>query len=1442
MSKSFVELQRRFEDYQDNSNPDEVAQQSYLSGFYGHQVGMGWDDLLSHRLVVILGEPGSGKSAELKAQHLRIGKISFFLRLEQLVNEDIGSILDSLEKDQFEKWKSSNAEATFFLDAVDESKLQREDDFLKALERVKKAIGASLYRSRFVISSRISEWRPQTDKNSVIENLGLNFGSEKTIFSQSENNQSVENSDNQSKQPPSEIKIVTIIALQKSQVEYYAKALGVVQTDNFLLAIEKSNAWAFAGRPLDIEHLIDYWKDKNHLANLTDLTEYMVSKLLAELPNKQKQDPLTPENARLGSENLAAAVVLCRSLRIRVSDYGVNEDEYSIMPSDVLPESWPPANILALTNRAIFDGATYGCLTFHHRYHIEYLAACWIERMMENNCPLESLRDLLFATVDNQLVLRPNLAPVAAWLINEDNVPWRNRLRHMVLETSPEIHLLHGDPAALPLDYRSQVLSTLVKRYDGRDLVRLNWDRAALARFANNGLGDDINAYLIDTSISEDLRADFLMVVREGKLIACVPTVLKLFADYDVSENLKTYAVTVVRDIGDIQHRQQLASLCAVQTNLSNRLIGLLCEALFPQAIDVEGLLALFARSKEMKREVLDMPYVLKPLLKQELNSNTAAELLRGILKLLKDTPLLDNPSISKRYLWMTSLILTSLNSLFSSSSLAKTHYDVAIEAIGMLKIADEYNLVELLHSDKTDGLDLLEVAFKRHHDFRCHLFWTRVNNFRQKHHKEPDFHNISGYGTFIALSHEDLDWLLLSAKNSINVQDSLLSFKMSIEVMWGNREPYFFSLLRLIKCAGTDGEMLKLCAYYAWNRASAPVRRFWYRYIKAKLLEKWWWERRLSEVKTKTQKLREYWWIYMHLSVLKMGKYPQALKHFAHDIGGDNQNQYSGSDWNKLVPKWGKRITETVKQGCINAWREYSPEFPHEKSSRNSSSYGAIVGLAGLQTEWKANILNFNNLNNEEIEKAVRYACNELNGFPEWFSALLEAKPEESSTVLSKAISGEWTYSENLEHVHDVIAKLAWMPNLPTMIGQIVIKQLEASDPVHPKILEYSLTTIFQCGNYSIDILHQLASERIKHYQPDQSHWLIWMKTWLQMDALPAMSYFENELVKFSKDEQSLIVTRLCSSLSGRWGEQPKLKYISYLEISALSKLIPLVYRHIRPKEDIERAGNGVYSPEALYHAQDFRSFLLESLNNNPDPEADNVLRTFLAKLEMQGQHDWILHLLDGRKCKRAEDAVWCAKDIRMFSEKFISEPRSDYQLFRLLKRLIQNVKDEIEASENAANRKQIRIEDKEEDFRGFLYKKLSDQSQGWFSITQETEVDLGQRPDLRVERVGLNPLPIEIKLASMSAWTLPKLVERLDNQLVGQYLRPAQIRYGIYVLGNNSPKRNWEVPSTPEKLNFVELVTRIQDRAKTIQGELREGVDGIEVIGIDFSDPRKK
>jgi len=80
--------------------------------------------------------------------------------------------------------------------------------------------------------------------------------------------------------------------------------------------------------------------------------------------------------------------------------------------------------------------------------------------------------------------------------------------------------------------------------------------------------------------------------------------------------------------------------------------------------------------------------------------------------------------------------------------------------------------------------------------------------------------------------------------------------------------------------------------------------------------------------------------------------------------------------------------------------------------------------------------------------------------------------------------------------------------------------------------------------------------------------------------------------------------------------------------------------------------------------------------------------------------------------------------------------------------------------------------------------------------------------------------------------------LLERLENQLVGQYLRANNSRYGIYVLGTFGRKGYWE-KSAGRRLVFEEVVDIVRRRAGELENA-RSDVAGIEVVSIDFSDPR--
>ena len=1422
MSQAFIELDRRFEEFSITDRPEDVAQKSYIAALLDQKVGIGWDELLQKkRLLVILGEPGSGKTCELAAQQAKFPKSSFFLRLNQLVNEEFLTILGGEELRQFTAWKNGNEDATFFLDAVDESKIQRDDDFVIALERVRNAIDQALPRARFVISSRISEWKSPVDNATVDKLLG-------------ETRQ-------QQKESASDVFVVTILPLNFAQIRQFATASGVENPQDFMHALEEGNASAFAGRPLDVSHLYAYWAEKGHLGNLTVLTEFMIERLLREVPNKEKQDILSPEKARMGAEHLAAAVILCRNFRIQISDNALHDQAKLISPAQVLPESWLTAERRALIDRALFDGASHGSVSFHHRNHIEYLTASWIERLMSCNCGFAALEDLLFAKVDGQTTLRPYLAPIAAWLVTEGQETWRLRLISLLLVVAPEIHLAHGDPEALPIEYRRQVLRNLISRFQGRKLVRLDWDRPAMVRLAAPELAQDIIGYLLDKEISEDLRCDLLVLVRAGKLHECVPAALTIFADPETSDNLKIYAVTVVRDIGTHEHRQQLALAWPLLPDLTNRLLCRLCEALFAESIDVASLLKIIHRSHKVPRFSTDLQYTLKQLLTPDLDAEIAQRLLQEFLLLIKAPPLQsESPHISIKFYWVAQLLTMCLLHSFKATKKGSAYYELMTNGVLVLQYVERYAGANLAQIDKKEMQAILN-HLDADQELRQCIFWNRMARCREKHGKEPEPHQLQSYDTLTIITKADLPWLLAAANGNLPRPDRLLALQLADNVLYSARS-LPVAVWLLCRASIGDAKFLALSWQHLVFRLKAPFVRLWWKYITRKIFDKYWWRYHHSILSRYFHYLRDKWWLWRHLPGLSKGLYPDTLGNIVRHAKSKNSSQYGDSDWISVEKKWGKAVSSAIMQGCILTWKHSSPRFPHEQNDRFSTDLRTIAGLVGLQTMWKQGSLDFASLSTQEVEIIVRHACNELNGFPDWFADLWAKRPSETGKVLELAIAGEWLYSTEQEHVYDVTARLVGEKNRVIAISEWLIVFLQRADPAHPKILEYALNIITLGERRIADQLATIAPTRIQNYGQKHQSWLTWLHVWMQVDALAAMNYLDAILATKSAEEADELVLLLCSALSGRDRDHMQMNTPSCLSTAALKRLIPLVYRHIRIADDIDRAGGGVYSPGPRDYAQRFRSQLMSILAANPGAEPDAVLRFLFTLPELERERDWILHLIDQRKRQRADAAPWAAQDIRHFAERFCNEPRSDAGLFQLTCRLINNIKNDIECSENASNRKQVRIDDREKDLQGFLARELNERSLKWFSVTQESEVDLAQRPDLRIERPTLNPLPVEVKLANLNHWPIHKLLERLENQLIGQYLRAANVSFGIYILGNTDPKRKWEVPGTRAMINFSELVAHIQDSAKRIQASLPAGVDGIEVIGIDFSDPKSR
>ena len=182
--------------------------------------------------------------------------------------------------------------------------------------------------------------------------------------------------------------------------------------------------------------------------------------------------------------------------------------------------------------------------------------------------------------------------------------------------------------------------------------------------------------------------------------------------------------------------------------------------------------------------------------------------------------------------------------------------------------------------------------------------------------------------------------------------------------------------------------------------------------------------------------------------------------------------------------------------------------------------------------------------------------------------------------------------------------------------------------------------------------------------------------------------------------------------------------------------------------------------------------------------------------------------------------------------------DPKTDRDLFRIVCRHLDEIKNAVERADKSI-RFEMHKEYDERKLRIWLACKLQERSKKRYTVPQEEEIDRRERPDLRIEKPGMASVSIEVKWADKK-WTLPQLLERLENQLIGQYLRDDQSRYGIYLLGYIGRKKTWDALDASSHLSFEQVVAMIGTRARAIVAE-RRNIEDIAVISLDFTEPKK-
>lgn len=186
----------------------------------------------------------------------------------------------------------------------------------------------------------------------------------------------------------------------------------------------------------------------------------------------------------------------------------------------------------------------------------------------------------------------------------------------------------------------------------------------------------------------------------------------------------------------------------------------------------------------------------------------------------------------------------------------------------------------------------------------------------------------------------------------------------------------------------------------------------------------------------------------------------------------------------------------------------------------------------------------------------------------------------------------------------------------------------------------------------------------------------------------------------------------------------------------------------------------------------------------------------------------------------------------LKTFGAPFLSEPRSERQLFQQVLGRLEEIRKGVEEgpfSDRVLLPKGI----PEKYLQLWLAARFLDTQNRRFSVHREEVINADNRTDIQLSCQYGN-VCVEIKPVDRDrSYSAMSLVDTLRTQIVGQYLKGMNSAHGILVLFRLDDKA-WDIPNGAKAQDFRELVQYLKAQAEIIKGE-SPNVRELEVFCID-------
>ncbi len=1085
----FIELDRSFRTLVD----DPITIVSDDTKLVSSPTSLKWIDLLSLHRVVILSEAGAGKTEEIRNAALSLrdeGKPAFFLRLEH-ISTSFESAFEEGTYDEFETWFDSPQKGWFLLDSIDESRLRDPLDFEAAVRILGSRLRPALQRVHLILTGRTVAWRPLTDLALCLRHLPYSDPSRQAVADESSNHSAVVRTTavRAADKRHGPFTIVSLEDLSVAQARLFATETGVENVDELLEEIERADGWSFTTRPLDLQELLEFWQSNGRIGSRLELLTASIDRRLREQDHtRDEQNPLALDRARTGARLVAAACTLTLQQTIAVPDRSKSMRGLQL---DNLLGDWSAKERATLLQRPIFDEEIYGTVRFHHRSVREYLTAEWFAELLKQHTSRKAVEALFFRKQYGLEVVPPVLRPVLPWLAVLDQ-----RIQERALRIAPEVLLSDGDPSRLLLATRRRVLDASCAELAAGS-PRQPADYSAIQRFAAEDLVPDVRRLLADHK-DEESQVFLLRMVWQGRLAP----LLKESLDVAISPSAPAYArkvaIRAVRATGT-EREQAIVRSSFVQEAavLDREVLAELLETAPRSAETSAWLFACLERVAAYRQYSVD--YLRHEICEfvQQLAPGELGSLVERFNRFVEERPVIERGEcdISTRNTWLLKPAAQAVHRLVRGRHGA-VFSGAALALLRTLPNAKQYDVLDL---DEQLDLDALVQGWP---ELNFALFWHTIEAARRKADKKgervADWWRWQIWPSFVGFTAADFDAALDFVSSRTLPDDKLVALSLAFKLYVESGRPAPLRHRLKAACKGEPALVERLQTLLHPPRQSAQI-------VKSRRMNEGW-KRRSKARAERDAKNREVWRQHLMANADKVrdpGLGPGAVSQDQHYLHGEMQSTensrttYSNPSWRSLEPEFGTDVARAFRDAAVAHWRKHRPLLASEGAPLDSTTFQVIFGLVGLAIDsaesehWAAS------LNDDDVDVAFRYALQELNGYPAWFSAVCLRSPIAVRDLMLVEVDYELSIGVADQDTHYVIYDINWCGEwLWDSLAPALLSRLAAAEPKNLRNLQFLLNVI-QGSAAEDEAVRSLSRSRALS-SPKLEHCAQWYAVWI--------------------------------------------------------------------------------------------------------------------------------------------------------------------------------------------------------------------------------------------------------------------------------------------------------------------------------------------------------